>query len=258
MLSGLIQDWARGVARSFARLFSKSPLTPNSITVIGFLLNFPVAYVLAQGWFVWGAILIIFAGVFDMLDGALAKVTNRVTKFGGFLDSTLDRYSEVVIFLGLLIFYQTHSNTNVYGGELQGLILVYVSITGSLLVSYAKARAEGLGMECKVGWLPRPERIGIMALGCLVANWWTPALVISLWVLAIGTNLTAWQRIIYIWIKSKPTDNSPTEVSQEAPIRTKTSVGVSQNLSAGKDREKENELETLDRKRWSFRRAGGR
>lgn len=253
MLSSLIQDWARGVARHVARLFAKSPLTPNSITIIGFLLNFPVAYVLAQGWFVWGAILVIFAGVFDMLDGALAKVTNRVTKFGGFLDSTMDRYSEVVIFLGLLIFYQTHSNTNAYGGELQGLILVYVSITGSLLVSYAKARAEGLGMECKVGWLPRPERIVIMAAGCLVANWWSPALLIALWVLAVGTNLTAWQRIIYIWVKSKASEEVAAKATSSVQLKE-----ASRDFNTGKERDKEAEVETIDRKRWSFRRAGGR
>jgi CDP-diacylglycerol--glycerol-3-phosphate 3-phosphatidyltransferase len=243
MFSSLIQDWARGIARQVARLVAKSHLTPNSLTIIGLLLNFPVAYVLAQGWFIWGGLLVIFAGVFDMLDGALAKVTGRVTQFGGFLDSTMDRYSEVIIFLGLLIFYQTHNTTDAFGGELQGLLLVYASITGSLLVSYTKARAEGLGMECKVGWLPRPERILIMALGCLIATWWSPALIIMLWLLAIGTNLTALQRITHIWLKSKDTVLEQPVFADSKPLTT-----VSSNVAA-------KETEEVLRKRWSFRRV---
>jgi len=250
MLSNLIQDWARRMARHVARLVARSHLTPNSLTIIGLLLNFPVAYVLAQGWFIWGGLGIIFAGVFDMLDGALAKVTGRVTKFGGFLDSTMDRFSEVIIFLGLLVFYQTHRDTDAYGGELLGLVLVYISITGSLLVSYTKARAEGLGMECKVGWLPRPERILIMAIGCGVATWWTPALVVSLWILAIGSNLTAAQRIVHIYLKSKDD-----VVIQPIILDTKTDAVAKDK---DKEHEKEAEPEALARKRWSFRRVDGR
>src|SRR5215212_3829020 len=133
MLSNLIEDWARGVARHVGRFVAKSGLSPNSLTVLGFLLNFPAAFILAQGqnwsWLV-GGLMILFAGGFDMLDGAVAKVTGRVTRFGAFLDSTLDRYSEVVVFLGLLLYYRSGPNTDINGGS----ILVYIAIAGSLMV----------------------------------------------------------------------------------------------------------------------------
>jgi CDP-diacylglycerol--glycerol-3-phosphate 3-phosphatidyltransferase len=225
MFSNLIEDWARGVARGFVRIFAKTPLTPNGITVIGFLLNFPVAYVLANGWFFWGGLLILFAGVFDMLDGALAKITGRVTKFGAFLDSSMDRYSEVVVFLGLLLYYRGFPDADKDGGS----ILVYAAITGSLMISYVKARAEGLGMECKMGLLPRPERVVIIALGTFFGAFWPIALPIALWILAVGTNLTAFQRIMYIW------------------MTTNRELAASKKVAEGQ------EGETL-RKRWSFRR----
>src|SRR5690349_11963769 len=156
MLSNLIEDWARGIARQVGRFVAKSHLSPNALTIIGFLINFPAAYILSLGqtWSWWvGGLLVLFAGAFDMLDGAVAKVTGKTTKSGAFLDSTLDRCSEVGVFLGLLMYYRSGPNTDQYHGS----ILVYIAIVGSLLVSYVKARGEGLGLETKgVGLLPRP------------------------------------------------------------------------------------------------------
>jgi CDP-diacylglycerol---glycerol-3-phosphate 3-phosphatidyltransferase len=199
MLSGLIEDWARGVARGIMRIFQKTPLSPNAVTVIGCLLHIPLAWVLANGWWWQGGLLMLFAGGFDMLDGALAKVKNRVSTFGAFLDSTLDRYGEILTLLGLLLYYRNNIEVD---NKTWGSVLVYASICGALMVSYARARAEGLGMECKTGLLARPERIVILAIGCLLMPFLDMAVTVCLWGLAIGTNFTAIQRIIHIYLTS--------------------------------------------------------
>jgi len=244
MLSGLIEDWARRMARHVGRVVAVTGLGPNTITIIGFLLNFPVAYVLGQGWFVWGGLLILFAGAFDMLDGAVARVTGKTSKFGAFLDSTLDRYSEIVVLLGLLLYYRSPEGT--VGERLGGSILVYVAICGSLMVSYVKARSEGLNITMKgVGLLPRPERVVMLAVACLLTPLFNEiAVIVVLWILAVGTNLTALQRIIFVWLA---TSREQKEATQAAVIATQPH----------KDKELEEE-ETVARKRWSFRRVDGR
>ncbi|NWJ94335.1 MAG: CDP-alcohol phosphatidyltransferase family protein [Chloroflexi bacterium] len=240
MLSNLIEDWARNIAKHVGRLVAKTGLTPNMVTIIGFLLNFPVAYVLGQGSFLLGGFLILFAGAFDMLDGAVARATGKMTKFGAFLDSTLDRYSEIVVLLGLLLFYR--SEAGLTGEKMGGSILVYIAITGSLMVSYVKARSEGLQIAMKgVGLLPRPERVVMLAIACILTPVFNEiAMIIVLWVLAVGTNLTAFQRIMYVWLTA----------SKELKKETQT-------LKENKEKEDE-KSETLTRKRWSFRRVDGR
>jgi len=245
MLSNLIEDWARGVARGFARLFAKSPLTPNSLTVIGLLLNIPVAYVLANGWFLLGGFLIILAAVFDMLDGALAKVQGKVTKFGAFLDSNFDRYGETISFFGLLLYYLISDETN----RVVGVLLVFAAATGSLLISYVKARAEGLGMECKTGLMPRPERIAIIAIGCIVAHFAPVAIIIALWILAVGTHVTAFQRIIYIWAKTQRQLRE-----EQAEVASIAQVSPEVKAKSKKSEQNEDESEKTARKFWSFRR----
>ncbi len=244
MLSSLIEDWARGVARGFARLFAKSPITPNSLTVIGLLLNIPVVYVLANGWFLLGGILIIFAAVFDMLDGALAKVQGKATKFGAFLDSSFDRYGEIIAFCGPLLYYLITTETD----RVLGVLLVFAAATGSVQISYVKARAEGLGMECKTGLMPRPERIAIIAIGCIAAHFAPVALIIALWILAVGTHVTAFQRIIYIWMKTQRQLRQ--EQSEVASIQTSPEV----KAKLQKSEQNEDETEEAARKFWSFRR----
>jgi CDP-diacylglycerol---glycerol-3-phosphate 3-phosphatidyltransferase len=253
MLSNLIEDWARGIARQVGRLVAKSRLSPNSLTIIGFLLNFPVAFILAQGhnWsWIAGGLLMLFAGAFDMLDGAVARVTGKSTKFGAFLDSNFDRLSEVVVFLGLLLYFRSGPNTDQYYGS----VLVYIAITGSLMVSYTKARAEGLGMACKgVGLLPRPERVLIIAAGCIFTPMWDLALIVALWILAIGTNFTAAQRIGHIWIET----NRQVKAEKLATLAATQAIAET-NLSKDghKDAAKEEE-QALPRKGWRFRRVDG-
>ena len=259
MLTHLIEEWARRMARKVGQVVAKSGLSPNALTILGFLLNIPAMLVIAKGdqWFLSG-VLILFAGSFDMLDGAVAKVTNKSSTFGAFLDSTLDRYGEAVVFAGLLYYYANGPKAD----QLLGSILVYVAIGGSLMVSYVKARAEGLGIECKgVGLLPRPDRVLLIAFGCILYTWFGWALLASLWILALGTNFTAVQRIGHIWLEAKRQGavalttapvNTPTVAA--TPVKEKEAAPV----TAKETESDKAEDEALMRRGWLFRRAGGR
>ncbi|MDP9315247.1 MAG: glycosyltransferase [Chloroflexota bacterium] len=178
--------------RVVGRLLGRSRITPNMLTILGLLLTLAVTLTLAAGHLVWGGILVLLTSAFDMLDGALARATERNSKFGAFFDSTIDRYSEALIFLGLLLHYQ-----GVQGSQLQ-VGLVYLAIIGSLMVSYTRARAEALGLDCKVGILARPERIILLSIG-LIIGW----LDFTLAILALFTNLTAGQRMYHVWTQTE-------------------------------------------------------
>jgi len=187
MLSELVREWARGLVTFMARLLERTGVSPNALTVTGFLLNVVAIYPLARGYFLLGGLIVLLAGLFDSLDGALARLGHRATVFGAFLDSTLDRFSEAAIYLGLLLFFVSQ------GGK-QEVVLIYITLVGSLMVSYARARAEGLGLSCKVGLLTRFERVVLLGLG-MVFGWVRPVL----WLLALLTNFTAMQRIYHVW-----------------------------------------------------------
>lgn len=186
-----ISNWAHHLAEPVARVVAKTRITPNAVTIIGFLLIVGVAWVLSQGHLLLGGFLVVIASSFDFIDGALARVTGRITRFGALLDSTLDRYSEAVLLFGLLWFYAWH------GGTTQ-VFLIFAIIVGSLLVSYVRARAEGLGLNAEVGIMRRTMRILILALGLMLSPI-EPALLVILWILAILTHLTAVYRLFYVW-----------------------------------------------------------
>ncbi len=175
MFSRLIQQSARQFVAAIVRPLARLGINPNVVTILGLLLSIVTALVIASGHIRAGGALVLFAGIFDMLDGAMARVSNAATTFGAFLDSTLDRYSESII-LGGLLFYALqrpglHEALWPWANEQQWMIvLVFVAAVGSLMVSYAKARAEGLGLECKTGLLARPERVVILALGLLTGT----------------------------------------------------------------------------------------
>ncbi|HVG00661.1 MAG TPA: CDP-alcohol phosphatidyltransferase family protein [Chloroflexia bacterium] len=205
MLTQLLQDWARRVARGAARVFVKTPITPNMLTLFGLVLNGIVALLLATGHLVAGGVMMIFAGLFDMLDGALAKITERVSDFGAFLDSVVDRYSEAIVLLGLLLYYYSLPPSvagvvNRYFAPLDpkliNIVLIYAILFGSMMISYARARAGALKIKNEVGILARPERLVLLAVGLLFQ---TVLLEPVLWVLAIGTQITAVQRIVHVW-----------------------------------------------------------
>lgn len=168
-------------------------VTPNAVTYTGFALTVLTAFFLARGQFVVGALMLTVASLFDMLDGALARLTQQISTFGAFIDSTLDRYSEAVTFLALAFFYSRSAATRTE------LILVFVIIVGSLMVSYTRARAEGLRLQSKAGMLQRPERVVLLILG-LLTGWMQPVL----WVMAILTNVSAVQRIYEVYWQTIP------------------------------------------------------
>lgn len=192
MLTQRLQGWARSIARRAAQIFVKTPITPNMLTLFGLVLNAIVAVLLASGHLVAGGVMIIVAGLFDMLDGALAKITDSMSTFGAFLDSVVDRYSEALILFGLLLHFYFQPD----GQGLTQIVLIYVILVGSMMISYARARAGALHIHNEVGIMARPERIVLLAVGLLFQ---TVLLLWVLWILAIGTQITAIQRVIYVW-----------------------------------------------------------
>jgi CDP-diacylglycerol--glycerol-3-phosphate 3-phosphatidyltransferase len=183
---GLIKQPARRIAEAVARSLARTGVTPNVLTLVGFVLNVLVAIVLASGSLRLGGVLLLLAGLFDTLDGALARVTGASSRFGAFLDSTLDRYAEAALLFGLLFEATRRGDTSVE-------LLTFVVIVGSLMVSYCRARAEGLGLDCEVGIAPRPERVLLLGLGLIVH-----LEVIALAILALLTHVTAVQRILHV------------------------------------------------------------
>jgi CDP-diacylglycerol--glycerol-3-phosphate 3-phosphatidyltransferase len=198
VISDRIGNLIRGQILGIGRFLANLGLTANMLTVIGLVLNGVVAIIIATGSEVVGGVLLLFASAFDMLDGAVARATGTTTKFGGFLDSTLDRYSEVVVYLGVLIFMLDTDDAKT------GAILVLISATGALLISYARARAEAAGYSASVGLVARPERVILLGI-CLIIGkplW-------ALWALAIATHLTAATRIIHVWRLSLREQGTP-------------------------------------------------
>jgi CDP-diacylglycerol--glycerol-3-phosphate 3-phosphatidyltransferase len=187
MFSETVRKYSKVLVEPIARLFSVTGISPNVLTIVGSLLMFSVAFVLAQGHFILGGVLITVFALFDAIDGTLARMTSQTSRFGAFLDSTLDRFSEAVIFFGLFIYYLQHDQST-------ELILIYATVVGSLMVSYARARAEGIGVPIKDGLFTRFERILLLVVG-LLFNLVSPVL----WILAIFTNFTALQRMYVVW-----------------------------------------------------------
>lgn len=169
--------------------FIRLQLNPNFFTTIGFVLSIIAAYFFATGGLRLAGFIILLAGTFDIIDGRVARATNRVTRFGALYDSTLDRYSEVIMFFGLA-FYFVSKNMMLTS------VAVSIALGGSIMVSYVRARAEALGFDCKVGIMQRPERVVYIGVGALIHEY---ALIVALSIVAILANFTALQRLYHIW-----------------------------------------------------------
>lgn len=190
-----LQEQTRRTAERLVAPLARTGITPNGLTAIGFVLNVVAGAVLACGLLGLGAALVLFAGAFDMFDGALARVTNRKTRFGAFFDSTLDRYSEAVVLLGLQVAFLRDVQGDADWRAWAGVVLCYLVMIGSLMVSYTRARAEGLGIDCEVGWLQRPERIIALGIGLLLPR---ALLLAVLAALAVFTQITVVQRMVHV------------------------------------------------------------
>jgi CDP-diacylglycerol--glycerol-3-phosphate 3-phosphatidyltransferase len=186
------RNLAYRITDPIVRILGKSGITPNALTFINLALNIITAYVIATGHFLLGGVLVLVAGLFDLLDGALARFTKQTTRFGAILDSTADRISEAAILCGLLIWYIPQEEASLE------IVLIFIVLIGSFLVSYIRARAEGLGWQCQVGLFTRAERVIVLAIALLVNQ-----IFIALCVLAVFVYITVVQRLVYLWKQGK-------------------------------------------------------
>jgi CDP-diacylglycerol--glycerol-3-phosphate 3-phosphatidyltransferase len=208
MLSRLIGRICKTLLDLIVAVLSSLRINPNLLTFIGFLITINAAVQLARGKFLEAGLIIILAGIFDILDGRVARITNSVTKFGAFFDSVLDRYSDIAIFLGLMINYCR-------GQRLNYMILSGVVLMGAVMTSYTRARAESLIPLCKVGFMERPERLVLLIIGAL-SNRMAPVL----WIMAFFSNLTVIHRIAYTWKQASNIE----QPAQWRQVSTKTSL----------------------------------
>jgi CDP-diacylglycerol--glycerol-3-phosphate 3-phosphatidyltransferase len=175
---------ALAIIRPLTNAFIRSGIHPNALTMVGLLVSCWAAWIYADGSLVWAGAVLMLAGLFDVLDGAVAREGHRITKFGAFLDSNIDRYAEIVVFLGILVRFTESPWTQ---------LAAFLTITGSLMVSYSRARAEGLGESVSGGLLQRPERVLLLVLGSLAGE---AGLRTVLWIMAGLTHGTTLQRIL--------------------------------------------------------------
>jgi CDP-diacylglycerol--glycerol-3-phosphate 3-phosphatidyltransferase len=192
----------RVLLHAIVRGLALTRISPNVLTFIGLLINIGAAVLFGYAsidnqrqMFLYAGLVIIGAGIFDMVDGRVARATNQVTQFGGFFDSVVDRYSDVALFFGLLVYY-ARANRFFY------VVLVGVVMVSSVMVSYTRARAESLIGNCKVGFMERPERIVLVIIGALF-NHMAPVL----WVIAVLSNITVIHRIMYTYQRTKAVDS---------------------------------------------------
>jgi phosphatidylglycerophosphate synthase len=179
------------VIRLIVRGLALSKINPNVLTFLGLVINMVAATFLAFGHFRTAGFVIIFAGLFDMVDGRVARATNQVTRFGGFFDSVLDRYSDIALLVGLLVYYGAVNRPSY-------VVLTAIVMAASVMISYTRSRAENIIPTCKVGFLERPERVVLFILGALFDR-----MAPVLWVIAVLGNLTVIHRMIFTYQEAK-------------------------------------------------------
>jgi CDP-diacylglycerol--glycerol-3-phosphate 3-phosphatidyltransferase len=207
-----VKALAHGVLDPVVTGMAAIGLRPNHLTVLGFVLSLGAAYAFAIGRFRTGATITLVAGLFDILDGQLARRTNTITRFGAFFDSALDRLADAAILLGIAGYFalqlvdMTTNPQRVFANYQRGLepitygvlvLLAVLAMVGGFMVSYTRARAEGLGLECKVGWFERPERMVLVILMGFAGL--GPVIPAGLLVLATLSFVTAFQRMAHVW-----------------------------------------------------------
>jgi CDP-diacylglycerol--glycerol-3-phosphate 3-phosphatidyltransferase len=202
---GLVCD---KIVRLIVRFLALSKIHPNALTLIGLLINIVAATLLGMGNFWVAGWVITGAAIFDMVDGRVARETNQVTRFGGFFDSVVDRYSDLSLLMGLLVYYAS-INRSFY------VVLTAIVMTGAVMVSYTRARAENIIPKCKVGFLERPERIVLLIIGALFDR-----MAAVLWVIAILGNVTVIARMIFTWQEARRLEDAQLRaVTEKLPHR---------------------------------------
>ncbi len=194
-LNSIRKSLEHTITRPIVGLVARTPLTPNALTWLGFCITIGAAALIVLGYPFWGGVTMLIAAMFDMLDGSLARLTGRTTRFGAILDSTLDRVSEALLLLAVLAVYA--GNAQAWEATLTG-----VALLGSFMVSYIRARMEGMGIECSAGFFTRPERVAVLALGLLLSGI-EYALIIAIAILAVFSVLSAAQRLLFAWQQTR-------------------------------------------------------
>ena len=219
MFGASIGRAAQRIIDAIVRWLASGHINPNLLTVIGVGINVGCGLLFGFGRFFSAGILLLVANLFDMLDGQVARLSGRVTRFGGFLDSSLDRLSDMVVFVGLMVFYARdtpdHSTLNVF--------LAGAGLMGSVMVSYASARAESLIPKCDVGFLRRPERVILFIIGALSThpgsdNFFANRMPAVLWVLAVGSYWTFAHRMYHTWRELAKVEAAKTENAERLEI----------------------------------------
>lgn len=221
MFGSSIGNAGQRIIDAIVRWLAHGRINPNILTVIGVSINVGSGLLFGFGHFFWAGIVLIVANLFDMLDGQVARMSGRVTRFGGFLDSSLDRLSDMVVFVGLMVFYardtQFHSTLNVF--------LAGAALMGSVMVSYASARAESIIPKCDVGFLRRPERVVLFIIGALSTHpgstsFFANRMPAVLWVLAVGSYWTFAHRMYHTWRELNKIEAAAKATEEEPYLET--------------------------------------
>jgi CDP-diacylglycerol--glycerol-3-phosphate 3-phosphatidyltransferase len=195
-----IKNRLRGLLDPFVGLLARAGVSPAGVSIAGLVLSLAGALAIARGGLVAGGVLLIAAGLCDTLDGSLARRAGKESVFGAFIDSTIDRVAELASFGALIVYYVSRGD----GGRF-AVPLVIAALAGSFLTSYTRARAEGLGIDCRVGLLERPERVALLVLGLLLGR---TALFVAIACLAVLTIVTTVQRIVHVYRRTSETGAS--------------------------------------------------
>ncbi len=196
-LTDYVRYLTGGLTSAVGRWLYAHGVHPDVITFVGLIIVVVAAYVAAQGEFFWAAIIIIAGAPLDAVDGAVARAMDRTDKFGALWDSTLDRYADGFLFMGIGYYYSTQGNQT-------AVLLAMLALIGTQLVSYVRARAEGIDVDCKVGLFTRMERMFV-----ILAMLLTGYVIAGLWVLAIGTNFTVLQRVWHVYAEIQRRNREP-------------------------------------------------
>ncbi|MCG3160240.1 MAG: CDP-diacylglycerol--inositol 3-phosphatidyltransferase [Acidobacteria bacterium] len=236
MLGGYIGEICQRILNGIVRQLARLDPNPNLLSVIGLGINVFAALLYGYGWFFYAGLVMIFANIFDMLDGRVARLTGRVTKFGAFLDSSLDRLSDMIVFLGIIIFYSrdTQYHSTLYAA------LTGAALIGSVMVSYTSARAESLIPKCDVGFLRRPERVVLLILGSLTV--WPESnhpllnkMPATIWLMAVLSYWTFGHRLYHTWREIRELESAAEVAKLESQENKPQEKKEAKNLRLGHD-----------------------